>query len=49
MGNSVNYEETLTTTVTEKYSDIDLGIFGTPDWSSSSPNNFVRVGINICF
>lgn len=49
MGNAVNYAETLTTTVTEKSTDIDLGIFGTPDWSSPTPKNFVRVGINICF
>ena len=49
MGNAVNYAETLTTTVTEKSTDIDLGIFGTPDWSSPTPKHFVRVGINICF
>lgn len=45
----VSKEETLTTTVTEKNSDIDLGIFGTPNWGSSNPGNFVRVGLNICF
>ena len=49
MGTIVNHEQTITTTVTEKSTDIDLGIFGTPNWGSADPGNFVRVGLNICF
>jgi hypothetical protein len=49
MGAYVDKMNTVTTTVTEKKSDIDFGIFGTPNWGSTNPGNFVRVGINICF
>lgn len=41
--------ETVTSTVTDKSSDIAVGVFGTPNWGSNNPGNFVRVGINICF
>lgn len=49
MGTVVDRELTTSTTTTEKSTDIDLGIFGTPRWGTDNPGNFVRVGLNICF
>lgn len=48
-GNYIVSDETTTTTNTDKTTDMDLGIFGAPNWAASDPGNFVRVGINFTF
>ena len=49
MGTAIREMDTKTTTITEETSNWDLGLFGTPDWGTQNPGNFVRVGLNICF